>query len=82
MQSRFGQCELGTSQQGIFFPLAFRVDFTALLIWTFAKPFVKYRVCVGLARIVYIYAVYDRIFGDFPAKNTVYDLYIYGPGQP
>jgi len=29
-----------------------------------------------------IYAVYDRIFGDFPAKNTVYKPYIYDFGQP
>jgi hypothetical protein len=27
----------------------------------------------------YIYTVYDRMFGDFPAQNTVY---IYGFGQP
>jgi hypothetical protein len=26
--------------------------------------------------------VYDRIFGDFPAKNTVYTPYAYGSGQP
>ena len=26
--------------------------------------------CVGLARIVYIYTVYDRSRGDFPAKNN------------
>ena len=26
--------------------------------------------------------MHDRIFGDFPAKNTVYTPYIYGPGQP
>jgi len=24
----------------------------------------------------YIYTLYDRIFGDFPAKNTVYTLHI------
>jgi len=40
---------------------------------------------VGLARTVYIYTVYDRIFVDFPAKNTVYTpyiyIYIYGSGQ-
>jgi len=30
----------------------------------------------------YIYTIYDRIFGDFPAKNTVYTPYIYGSGQP
>jgi len=29
-----------------------------------------------------MYTVYDRIFGDFPAKNTVYTPYIYGSGQP
>jgi len=37
---------------------------------------------IGLARTIYIYTVYDRIFGDFPAKNTVYTPYIYGSGQP
>jgi len=30
----------------------------------------------------YIYTVHDRIFGDFPAKNTLYTLYVYGSGQP
>ena len=30
----------------------------------------------------YIYTVYDCIFGDFPAKSTVYKPYIYGSGQP
>jgi len=25
----------------------------------------------------YIYTVSDRIFGDYPAKNTVYTLYIW-----
>jgi hypothetical protein len=29
-----------------------------------------------------IYTVYDRIFGDFPAKNTVCAAYTYGTGQP
>jgi hypothetical protein len=29
-----------------------------------------------------MHTVYDRIFGDFPAKNTVYTPYIYGSGQP
>jgi len=29
-----------------------------------------------------MYIVYDRIFDDFPAKNTVYTPYIYGSGQP
>jgi len=40
-----------------------------------------YRISVGLARTVY-HTVYDRIFGGFPAKNTVYTPYIYGSGQP
>jgi len=26
---------------------------------------------------IYTHTVYDRIFGDFPAKNTVYTPYIY-----
>ena len=30
----------------------------------------------------YIYTAYDCIFGDFPAKNTVYVPYTYGSGQP
>ena len=37
---------------------------------------------VGQNRIYNIYTVYDRIYGNFPAKNTVYTLYIYGSGQP
>jgi len=37
--------------------------------------------CVRLARTVHN-TVYDRIFGDFPAINTVYTPYIYGSGQP
>jgi len=32
--------------------------------------------CLGLAITVYIYNVYDLIFGDFPDKNTVYTPYI------
>jgi hypothetical protein len=35
---------------------------------------------LGLARTVYIYTVYDRTFGDFPAKNTV--QHAPGPSQP
>jgi hypothetical protein len=31
---------------------------------------------------LYIYTIYDRIFGDFPAKNTVDAPCIYGYGQP
>jgi hypothetical protein len=30
----------------------------------------------------FIYTVYDRIFGYFPATNTVYTPYMYGSGQP
>ena len=30
----------------------------------------------------YVYAVYDCIFGEFPAKNTVHAPYMYGSGQP
>ena len=37
---------------------------------------------IGLAITVYIYTVYDRIFGGFPAKNTVHKPYKYGSGQP
>ena len=44
---------------------------------------------VGLAGTVYlhriwphIYTAYDRILGDFPAKNTVDTPDIYGSGQP
>ena len=29
-----------------------------------------------------IYTVYDRIFGDFPAKSIVYTPYVHGSGQP
>jgi len=29
-----------------------------------------------------IYKVYDRIFGDFPAKNTVHAPYMYGSANP
>jgi hypothetical protein len=31
---------------------------------------------------MYTHTIYDRIFGDFPAKITVYTPYIYGSGQP
>ena len=30
----------------------------------------------------YTYTVYDHIFGDFPANNTVYTPYMYGSDQP
>ena len=36
---------------------------------------------VGQNRIP-IYTVYDRIYGDFPAKHTVYKPHVYGSGQP
>jgi hypothetical protein len=29
-----------------------------------------------------MYTVYDRIYGNFLAKNIVYAPYIYGSGQP
>jgi hypothetical protein len=29
-----------------------------------------------------MYTLHDRIFGDLPAKNTVYTPYIHGSGQP
>jgi hypothetical protein len=33
---------------------------------------------VGLARIVYIYTVYDRVFDDFPAKKyCIYTVYMW-----
>jgi len=31
----------------------------------------KNTVCIGLVR-TYKYTVYDRVFGDFPTKNTEY----------
>jgi len=30
----------------------------------------------------YLYSVYDRIYGNLPAQNTVYTLFTYGSGQP
>jgi len=37
----------------------------------------------GLARTVFIHTVYDRLFNDFLARNTVYAPHIlYGSGQP
>ena len=30
-----------------------------------------------------LYTIYDRVFGDFPAKVfRLYTVYIYGSGQP
>jgi len=50
----------------------------------YARACACQRLCsyIGLARIIYIYTVYDRIFGEFPAKNTIYTTYLYGSGQP
>ena len=31
---------------------------------------------ISLPKIPYIYTVYDRMFGDFPAKNTIYTPYM------
>jgi hypothetical protein len=39
-------------------------------------------VWVGQNPEPYIYTVYDRIFGDIPAKNAVYKPYIYGLANP
>ena len=36
---------------------------------------------IGLARTVCIHTVYDRVFGDFPARKSVYTLDIYGSGH-
>ena len=35
-----------------------------------------------LANPTYMNTVHDRIFGDIPAKNTVYTPFIYGSCQP
>ena len=35
-----------------------------------------------ITRVGYIYTVHDRIYGDFPAENTVYTPFTYGSGQP
>jgi hypothetical protein len=38
---------------------------------------------IGLARIVYIYAAFDCVFGDFPAKiPLMHRIHIHGSGQP
>jgi hypothetical protein len=44
--------------------------------WTHVQGWPESFICT------YIYTVYDCIFGDFPAKTTVYTPYIYGSGQP
>ena len=56
---------------------------TRLWTWSSKSKFHhSHASCVGLAKTVYIYTVYVRIFGDFPARNTVYVPYIYSVGQP
>jgi hypothetical protein len=59
-----------------------------------SSAIVYVRMCVSLMEFVhvwgwpepYIHTVYGRIFGDFPAQNTVFKpyiyIYIYGSGQP
>jgi hypothetical protein len=37
---------------------------------------------VGLAKTVYMYVVYDRIYDEISARNTEYTPYMYGSGQP
>jgi len=52
--------------------------------WAFAlwsPPILQLMYRVGQNRI-YTHTVYDRIFDDFPARNTVYTPYTYGSGQP
>jgi len=44
-----------------------------------AEKITKY---IGLARTVYIYTVYDRKSGDFPAQKAIYTPCMYGSGQP
>jgi len=41
-----------------------------------------YTVYVHRICTLYMYTVYGRMFGGFPAKNTVCTPYIYGSGQP
>ena len=51
-----------------------------LSIFVAQPPIIPSLLCVtyiGLARTVYTYTAYDRMFGDFPAKITVYTSYIY-----
>jgi hypothetical protein len=35
-------------------------------------PYMTVYLMISLPKILYIYTVYDRIYGDFPAKNTLY----------
>jgi hypothetical protein len=37
---------------------------------------------VGLASTVYTHTIHDRVFGNFPAENTVYTPHIHGFGHP
>jgi len=46
--------------------------YTPCIWWFPCQKYCIQTVCIGLARTVYIH----RIYGDFPAKNTVYKPYI------
>jgi hypothetical protein len=46
--------------------------------WRLEHSVGQNRSFVGLAKTVYKYTVYDRIFGDFHAKNTVRIYTAYG----
>ena len=39
-------------------------------------PYMNVYLVISLSKITYTYTVYDRIFGDFPAKNTVFSPYM------
>jgi hypothetical protein len=61
---------------------------SAAQIWSALIP-VRNQTCLEYIYIYqkgwpepYICTVYNRIFGDFPAKNTAHTPYIYGSGQP
>jgi hypothetical protein len=59
-----------------------------VILYYSCKRYTTY-VCTSTCRIghlqgwpeLHICTVYDRISGDFPAKNTVYTPYIYGSGR-
>jgi len=46
------------------------------------KYTVIYGVFIQFWPTLYIYTVFDHIFGDFPAGNIVYTPYKYGSDQP
>jgi hypothetical protein len=53
----------------------------AMQLMSFLPDFATPR--VGQNRIyIYIYTLYDPIFGDFPAKNTVFAPNVYDSGEP